>query len=138
MDNGSMWGIVGSEDPIQNDVDDLIRMYLDKIDGPLPSTIKIQEFEPMVPTHHDFPYVLSNLLEMLDEIYADPDGMSETLPTTTMLEAERDFIDAVIKEYWVWACEPVSGTQEDVDVRTWVEENEPDWSGSVTYDKGDE
>ena len=49
--------------------------------------------------------VLDRLLEDLDDDYGDPDG-DLTEPTDGMKWAAKVFIDAVLKEYVVWTCEP--------------------------------
>ena len=49
--------------------------------------------------------VIRDLLELLDEEHADPNGY-ETKPTEKMLKAAKTFVTAVISEYVPWACEP--------------------------------
>ena len=52
--------------------------------------------------------LLESLLEDLDEDYGDPDGFTSnpTEPTDSMKAAAKQFVEAVVKEYKVWACEP--------------------------------
>lgn len=69
--------------------------------------------------------VLGYVLERLDEEYGDPDGYTGTEPTQAMKDAEKAFIDTIVSEYFVWACEPI--VTEQIDAMAWVKEHRPDW-----------
>lgn len=60
-------------------------------------------------------------LELLDDEYGDPDG-GYSRPTEAMLEAEKAYHAAIVKEYEPWMCEPV--VRKTVDVAKWIEENQ--------------
>lgn len=66
---------------------------------------------------------LEILLEGLDQDYGDPDDATEE--TEAMKQAAREFVDAVLAEYSIWACEQIC--IETVKPREWVKEHRPDW-----------
>jgi len=55
--------------------------------------------------------MLCELLYRLDENYRDPDG-NETKPMPEMQVAAIAFVNAVLKLYHVWTCEPTGKVEE--------------------------
>ncbi|NIO43643.1 MAG: hypothetical protein GTO41_27910 [Burkholderiales bacterium] len=124
----SLWGMEHDE-YLQSDIHDVIEYWLDSqhptpIDQ-LPKVITVHEYSRRVPDE-DGSRQLEDLLEQLDEEYADPNTSDFTKPTETMKEAARVFAAAVLAEYEVWTCEP-TGHTETIDVMAWVRENAPEW-----------
>lgn len=67
---------------------------------------------------------LESVLDSLDETFGNPD-FGYTEPTEGMKEAERVFLEAVLKDYVPWSCEEV--VRESVDLRVWIRGNRPEW-----------
>ena len=91
------------EDTIINLMDDLTYDDLSNFNFP----IKVYGFEPQKPFKNIERYasnILENILEDLDENYADPDNY-ETKPTPSMKKAALDFVGILSEEYQVFACE---------------------------------
>lgn len=61
--------------------------------------------------------VLVDLLERLDELFADPEAEDMTQPTEGMERAAKAFVAAVAAEYEVWMCDEVGSAT--VDVARW-------------------
>ena len=107
-------------------LDEVVQFNLDEwAYGPLPEHLEVCGYTPQAITPNSYTTrVLGNLIEMLDEEYADPDKVEATKPTQTMKEAEQAFIEAVLAEYKPWLCDLT--TRETVHVPTWIREN-PEW-----------
>jgi len=59
--------------------------------------IKVYEYE-RIPISLDPQRVLDDVIEILDEDYADPDG-DDTVPTERMVEASKRFVEVIKEEY---------------------------------------
>lgn len=119
-----LWGIVGTDSDIRDDDGELIGNYLDQLDADdLPRTFQIQRYERMKPRVGEFAGACGPLEAVLDQWneseYHDPEKSSAE-PTVAMLEAQSTFIAAVLKELQVWACVPVKGTEQTIDVLEWA------------------
>jgi hypothetical protein len=68
--------------------------------------------------------MLEDTLERIGETYGDPDGEGDQA-TDAMKSAALVCADAIIADYRVWLCEPV--TEYKVNALEWVKENRPDW-----------
>lgn len=100
-DHDEVWyGVEGQEQ-----LDQTIEDVLDNYDEGTP--VEILVFRKMKITGVDRMalHVLEGLLEDLDDDYRDPGGDS-TKPTEGMKAAAKAFVEAVVKEYNVWACQP--------------------------------
>ena len=64
--------------------------------------------------------VLDDLLENLDETYGDPEDC--TTSTQAMRDAEKVFIEAIKKDYYVWIHEP-EGKPIIISVAYWLMQN---------------
>ena len=107
--------------------DILDSLWQERIDS-LPETIKVYGFARQRLSDASKEFIakdcLERLLEGLDDEYAEPDaGYSD--PTDGMIKASKEFVSAVLKEYVIWACEPVK--HEIINVREWIKNNRPDW-----------
>ena len=90
------------------EIADAVGEYLDNLpDGESPpSHLAVYGWARKEITSAFLPRVLEYALEYLDESeLANPHKV--TKPTPGMLEAERAFLDAIKREYPVWACERV-------------------------------
>ena len=99
-------------------IDEYIEATLDDMypGQPEPATLVVVGYVPMKASTWPEDWVLEPLLENLDENYGNPDG-DPTEPTEGMKKAARAFIDAVLAEYRVWACEEV--TRETINIAEW-------------------
>jgi len=110
------------------EVDILTASHLAKNIKDMPETIKVYGFARQRLSDASKEFIakdcLERLLEGLDDEYAEPDaGYSD--PTDGMIKASKEFVSAVLKEYVIWACEPVK--HEIINVREWIKNNRPDW-----------
>lgn len=117
------------------DMDEAIEYFLDDLLSPkmtaqevvdvLPKTIEVYGYvrDTIKPESYKG-HVLEWFLETLDEEYGDPDGDLND-PTPGMQEAERVFIEAVLKEYVAWPCKKIC--TKTINTLKWVKENNPDW-----------
>jgi len=118
--------------------DDAIERYLDNLLEPNMTVAQVLEALPETVVVYGYAHqvfgasarkalasaLLEDLLERLDEEYADPDN-DGTVDTEPMRQAAHVFIDAVLAEYTVWTCDQVS--EQEVEVLPWVKEHRPDW-----------
>lgn len=108
-------------------LDEAVEMYLDGLErDQWPETVEVSRHEPRV---IDVGFLrralLEHALEAIDDEFGDPDG-GYTDETPRMKEAEETFIKVIIEEYGEpWACDEVS--RETINVREWVEKNNPHW-----------
>lgn len=117
-----------------DDMDEAIEYYLDgiwKIEPDLYLTVC--EMAPMLPMLGPCNSPLEYMIECLDEEYSDPEG-DYSVPTPAMREAERVFIQAVLKEYKSWLCEP-TGVKHTVRAYDWIKENAPQWLDHMEEDE---
>ncbi len=67
--------------------------------------VEVYVFEPLaVKVRWDG--FLEDILERLDEEYADPEGNIYSQPTEKMEKAAKVFAEVIEKEYTSWQCEP--------------------------------
>jgi hypothetical protein len=116
---------------VHTDRDDAIRYYLDGLDGPVrefPEMVEVYGFAPK-----DKPTVdaeispggpLEQFLDDLHEEYGWPEDDPYD-PSKAMIEAERVFVETVLREYVVHQCEQVAC--ETVNVMDWIRDHEPGW-----------
>lgn len=108
--------------------DDAISEWLDwregdRIDPDL--TITVCGFKRMkITPQTSYGALCEQLLENLDCDYGRPDDWTE--PSEAMIAAEQAFVEAVIADYTVWACEP-SGEEITVNALEWTKKNRPEW-----------
>ncbi|MEJ2293500.1 MAG: hypothetical protein P8Y23_01885 [Candidatus Lokiarchaeota archaeon] len=104
-----------------SDKDEAIRYYFEAFEcGEKPDKIKVYGFARSE-IHDDGTGVLEDFLIWLDEGFGDPDS-GWTEPSDKMKKAAKEFVDVVISEYEVWACDCVY--EEEVDLKKWIEKNE--------------
>lgn len=123
------WAVGDEERLTATTLNDAVEQYLDAIAPdplPLDDTITVVGYVRMTVTADPDRY-LATLLEDLDEEYGDPEGSDETKITDGMRGAAALFVASVIKEYDNWACEPLDGSEVEVQVREWVTANAPEW-----------
>lgn len=72
-------------------------------DPDIPSTLTLYGYAPMVASRHDCGDPLQQVLEALDEQYANPDG-DGCEPTAAMKAAETTFLAVILREYTPWMC----------------------------------
>ena len=121
------WGCEDDEVLTHTEMDVAIEEELDArngIDG-LPRTLEICGFvradKPTAESLLD--NGLEYLLEYLDDNYGNPEEY--TVPTDTMKEAAKVFVQAVLNEYTVWSCSIVK--RKTIDVAQWAKDNRPEW-----------
>jgi hypothetical protein len=103
-----------------SDKDEAIRYYLEAFEcGEKPDKIKVYGFARSE-IHDDGTGVLEDFLIWLDEDFGDPDS-GWTEPSDKMKKAAKEFVDIVISEYEVWACDCVY--EEEVDVKEWLKKD---------------
>jgi hypothetical protein len=118
------WGPVDAEGCLTaEDENDAIEQILDAMDEPLPGRITIAGYA-LSQVKISPRGVLDNLLEQLDEDYANPEG-DATEATEAMKEAERVFLEVITKEYQPWSCDEVC--RKEIGIVEWLKENRPDW-----------
>lgn len=69
--------------------------------------------------------ILEQVIEQVEEEYGDPDGSGVWVATVAVKEAAERLAEQIRHDYPVWPCESVLSV--DVDVRKWIEENNPEW-----------
>ena len=100
-----------------------IESYLDTIDfADHEKVIKVYGYAHMIVPKIDVNLMLEHILEREWEEYIGEDSPDIT---DRMGEAAQQFVDVLHKEFKPWACEQV--TEEEVNVKTWITENRPDW-----------
>jgi hypothetical protein len=122
-----------AEQLYHDDPDDAVEEFIDDFLDPkmtpaevleaIPAEIDVYGYARMKPSISE-ETSLEHLLEVLDEEYGDPDD-SSTEPTPAMLAAEKQFHEAVLREYESWACKKVC--TKTVDSKEWIQKNRPDW-----------
>ena len=129
---------------LERSLEDSVEMYLDSLASSpvgkettiLPKKITVKEFElKEVEVKHYADGVINGLLESLDDDYGNPEA-DYTEPTDEMREIALNFVNEILKQYDVWACEE-NGKKHQVDVVEWVNENCPHWitEGGVTFEE---
>jgi len=71
--------------------------------------IIVSEYRPVDATaeiHHHVSHAVEDVLESLDEDFADPYGDNYTKPTQTMIAIAAALEAAIVECYVPWACEP--------------------------------
>ena len=114
----------GYETLIHTDRDEAIHDYLDQYDDDnAPDTVTVYGFAKMVPdAKWQAITMLDNLLDVLDNEYGDPNGHAGQYGATdTMRDAALEFVNKVLAEYRVYACDEVSC--ETVNVDEWRKEH---------------
>lgn len=119
-----IWYGVDGQEQLDSSIDECIERYLDECED-FDFTFFVYEFRTMK-VNPKCLNVLEQLLETLDEEYGNPEGCDWTQPTESMVAAEKVFVEAVLSEYQVWACER-SGTKHKIHGLEWVREHCPDW-----------
>lgn len=119
------WSLAGSERLSHCNMDEAIEDYLDIFALPgggfadnMPYRAEFIGYARMKP-HFLEKETLNHTLEYLDEEFGDPDG-EWTEPTPEMIEAERIYHEAILKEYVPWMCEPVVRTL--VNLQEWIKQ----------------
>lgn len=135
MSDTVFWSLGDEEELTFDEIDDVVEDFLDNFWEPdmtpqqfldkIPEEIEVIGYKRMKPTVEQCDRALEDLLEFLDEEYGNPNGEA-TKPTEAMKAAEREFIEKVLAEYEVWACEP-SGEKETINCRDWIKTNRPEW-----------
>ena len=130
-ENVTFWTCVEDTERLTHtERDEAVREYLDDMRGvcDFPETVQVFGFKRIELEHKepDPEWILEEILERLDEEHGDPEGHA-TPPSVRMLEACQHLVDVIRQEYEVWTCEQV--TSETVNVREWIQENEPEWCG---------
>jgi len=137
MSDSIFWAIEDEEELAHTDLDDAVSEYLDGFMSPkmtqddwdaIPETVEVLGYKRMDPlsagsVDHYGP--LDHLLESLDEEYGDPNG-DPTKRTPAMEAAAKEFLEKVLAEYEVWACE-LSGEKKTINCLDWIKENMPEW-----------
>lgn len=131
MSDELLWSCNEDEERLTHyDQDDAIEEYLDNLyPDPLPDgDIEVYGFAPREVDEKRIKAeafdLMERLHERLDEDYGDPDG-DGFIVINAQLAAAEAFVRAFLKDYKVWAVRRV--TTETVNVREWVEKNNPDW-----------
>jgi len=123
------WSCDPDAERLQADTpDEAIEEFLDCVDQEdWPENLMAVGYAPMSVSHHEpNPVrVLDDVLERLDEDYADPDG-DPTEPTEIMIAAAKAFCAEVRAHYVPFACQS-TGEKVEVNVQAWVREHRPDW-----------
>jgi hypothetical protein len=123
MDNRKIefWGEPNAENLYHSTEDDLIDEMLEGMDPP-PETLTICGYAraQLQPADLDFHTPLNDILDDLDEEYGSPDDATE--PTENMIKAERELINTIRKEYFVWRCDPV--ITKTINVKEWLDKQE--------------
>lgn len=128
------WAISDTETLQHELVEDAVREYLDDFMSPhmtqedwdrLPETFEVLGYNRMTPNVECYCRMLEDLLEYLDEEFGNPNG-DPTQPTPGMQQAEKEFIEKVLKEYEVYQCE-YSGDKVTISTIDWIREHEPEW-----------
>lgn len=95
----------GEQERLDSDIEDTVRRVME--DGCTDFPIKINVFKPMSIAKDSESFakdILEDILERLDEEYADPDG-SNTEPTENMKKASLALAKVMLDEYTSWMCE---------------------------------
>ena len=101
---GADWEVLEEnlDTAIERMLDDV--MYIDK---DVPDELTMTVFKHKTITPDMFKYaVIEGFIEQLDDEYGDP--YEGTYISDTMMEAEKVFLEAVVGEYSVYICNPVS------------------------------
>lgn len=120
------WGAEGAEELQHESADDYIEWVISGT-GELHGTMTVAAWRrmPLGDITRDMwaSWALERLVNDIDEEHGDPNW--STRETDGMRAAARAFVDAVLAEYKVWACEIVALVE--VDVHRWVQTHHPDW-----------
>ena len=125
-----------TENLTHTDPNEAIADFLDRYQTPgcdvlaeCPETVTLRCYCRMKPAPGRYvDAALDQLLEALDEEYAEPGGDPTTHTTAALVRmqtAARDFCEAVIAEYRPWACETFYTIE--VDTETWIRTHTPEW-----------
>lgn len=85
--------------------------------GNYPDYLIVTVYSPVMPDTSCL-NPLEFLLESLEEDYGDPEGAASYAPTKGMKDAEKAFINAVLREYEPWEKKEVETVK--VDVKEWM------------------
>ena len=119
--NGILWGVEESVN-LHEDFDEAVEEYLDLCDLTEITELDVKEYKQLE-IDPGFCSPLANFLEYLDQEFGHEE---KTEPTHEMEHAELKFIEAVIKDYYVFQHDP-TGVVVTVDVNEWIKKNRPDW-----------
>jgi len=118
-----------AEQLIYRDKDEAIEAFLDGCDPKeVPGKIEVLGFARTQPKlSHRKRWAIDQILDLLDEEFGDPEGVTETLSSLSeeIIEAEQALYRAILAKYQPWACEVV--TTEEIDVAKWIVKNRPEW-----------
>lgn len=104
-----LWGPPNAESLEHQSLGEAVEAILDELGAPedWPPTIEVSEFHRMPINAIQFTWgrfsPLEWLLENIDEEHGHPDKATE--PTESMRKAEREFVNAILKEYSNYQCE---------------------------------
>ena len=101
---------------------DAIFEVLDSLDAEdWPETITLLAYAPVNIERSDIESLnpLLYVLDMLDQQYADPEALSGFAPTLRMEQAEKEFINIILKEYIPWF--QTVAHKKKINVAEWVE-----------------
>ena len=128
-DETMLWGEWDDEVLTCRDAESAIESYLDMAfpeEFESIGDVTVFEYRPVTIQTSDCGSPLEGVLEYLDEQYGDPDGTPAYAGTQEMRDAEKAFLETVIKHYKPWACEQ-TGKSVTVNALEWVREHRPDW-----------
>ncbi len=110
------------------DMNEAVEQHLDDLEcvtADLPEKVTVYGYGRMdVSGHILASNPIEDLLDNLASEYGDPDDDLED-PSPAMLEAQKEFLTVVAREYKPWACEVVKTIK--VNVLDWIREHRPDW-----------
>lgn len=92
------------------EIGDAVQEWFDDFDGDvIPETVTVHGFAPMDLPEPEFiaGKILEQVLERLDEDYADPEG-DNTVADQAMKDAALTCAMVILGAYRVWSCEKVS------------------------------
>lgn len=127
------WDCRDAEELTHDNIDDAVEDFVESWCEP---DIKLQQLLDHLPEEitvtgyeHDevdmdakAEWVLTELLENLDEDYSNPNASTDVTPK--MKEAARVFVKAIMEDYVVWPCHETCTAK--VNTLEWLKENMPD------------
>jgi hypothetical protein len=123
------WDCADGEELHHTDPDDAIECHLNNWFPRVPETVTLTGYTHDVVPIDAVDHLLGEeggplraVLDALQEPFGNPEEPIDATPA--MLEAERAFVAAVLKEFQPWACHEVCS--EEVDVVEWLREHDPE------------
>ena len=123
------WDCADGEELHHTDPDDAVECYLNNRFPQLPETVTLTGYAPDEVPPDAVDHLLGEeggplraVLDALPEPYGNPEEPIDATPA--MLEAEKAFVSAVLKEFKPWACHEVCS--EEINVKDWLRENDPE------------